>query len=540
MHQTMGSRWVVLLGCLSLLFGAFLVSPRPARACGGFFCQSVPVVQSGEQIVYAIDADGALTMSVRIYYVGAAPEFAWILPVPVTPELALGTTALFDELENATRPSFRLTTRVDGTCRSYPRCEYPPRPDAGWYADAASVSDAAAVSFDAGAGPVIYSQSSLGPYETVVIGGASATEIHDWLTTHGYDLPASAIPLLDGYVASGQRFVALRLRTDASVSEIQPITLRGLGMVEPCLPIRLTSIATTPDLPITAFFLAHRRATPRNYSLIETPYPAPLFFGSISYAQWVSNEADDMGGQAFIADYAGDTPTASFPIADLSALATETSPAAVVRGLMASGYAADGQLLAILSRFVVPPTGMDPQSFYNCLVGAGDACGAPASFDPAGLVAAIDLAIAQPRRDAQAMLDDHPYTTRLFTTMSAEEMTLDPEFVLDEGLDRLSNVHTAVWVTECDAEHFVGDAAQHLELPSGESVPVTEARPSVTDAAYCAGSGGWIPGSRPPSTTPGGGGGGCSASASPRRRAPGAVSLVVIAGVFALALRRRR
>lgn len=206
---------------------------------------------------------------------------------------------------------------------------------------------------------------------------------------------------------------------------------------------------------------------------------------------------------------------------------------------MANGYSADGQLLALLSRFIVPPAGLDPQSYYNCLATGGDGCGTPASFDPSGLVAAIDLAITQPRLDAQAMLDDHPYTTRLFTTMSAEEMTLDPEFVLDEGLDRLTNVHTAVLVTECDAEHFIGDAAQRLVLPSGENVLVTEARPSVTDAAYCAGSGGWIPGSRPPSTTPGGGGGGCSASAAPGPSSHGAFSLVVLAGVLALALRRR-
>jgi hypothetical protein len=111
---------------------AALSSPPTAHACGGFFCQTVPVVQSGEQIVYAVEDDGALTMSVRIAYQGEAPEFAWILPVPETPTLSLGTTALFDALEGATRPSFQsVDGGVEGTCRPPPECDFPPPPDAG-------------------------------------------------------------------------------------------------------------------------------------------------------------------------------------------------------------------------------------------------------------------------------------------------------------------------------------------------------------------------------------------------------------------------
>ena len=112
-----------------MVFVAALVAPHTARACGGFFCQSVPVAQTGEQIIYAIEDDGALTMSVRINYQGDAPEFAWILPVPETPEISLGADVLFDALEGTTRPSFGVVEGgIEGVCRTPPTCAYPPPP----------------------------------------------------------------------------------------------------------------------------------------------------------------------------------------------------------------------------------------------------------------------------------------------------------------------------------------------------------------------------------------------------------------------------
>jgi hypothetical protein len=147
---------------------AALSSPPTAHACGGFFCQTVPVVQSGEQIVYAVEDDGALTMSVRIAYQGEAPEFAWILPVPETPTLSLGATALFDALEGATRPSFQsVDGGVEGTCRPPPECDFPPPPDAGDAGAWTIVDGSASLADAAPAGATIYAESSLGPFETV-------------------------------------------------------------------------------------------------------------------------------------------------------------------------------------------------------------------------------------------------------------------------------------------------------------------------------------------------------------------------------------
>ncbi len=459
--------WVVL-ACLS--------APAPAWACGGFFCGATqPVVQSGEQIVYAIEDDGSLVMSVRINYQGTAPDFAWLLPVPVVPAIELGTTAFFDTLERSTVPQFTAISRVEGACAPAPSCPY---------ADTFVFSADAGSAVDGSAPPTIYLEENLGPYEIVVIGGTTGGDVYAWLSAHGYALPPSATPLLDAYLALHDVFVALRLRTDASTSEIQPITLRMVA-TQACLPIRLTSIATSPDLPITAFFLATGRVVSSNFSMLDATWDEPgLYTHSVSYASWVTRAVLAQGGHAFATDYAGTTPTISITLPSVLDLASERDPHTLLLALSSRGYRGDPQLLALLTRFVVPPAGSTPRAYFNCLFGAFGSCGTPTTYDPAGLVAAIDQTITQPRAHAQRLAASRPYTTRLFTTMSADAMTLDPEFRVDALLSPVTNVHAATFVAMCDSAHWDFEAATRVEFPDGTSTTLP-VQPHGTIDDYC-------------------------------------------------------
>ena len=51
--------------------------------------------------------------------------------------------------------------------------------------------------------------------------------------------------------------------------------------------------------------------------------------------------------------------------------------------------------------------------------------------------------VIKPLIDTQDLIDAHPYMTRLYTTMSADEMTMDPEFDFNADLADVSNIHTA-------------------------------------------------------------------------------------------------
>ncbi len=68
-----------------------------------------------------------------------------------------------------------------------------------------------------------------------------------WLATNGYFVSDESALVVDQYVAAHAFFVALRLQQGQDTAAIRPIVLRMAGD-EGCLPLKLTSIAATPDL----------------------------------------------------------------------------------------------------------------------------------------------------------------------------------------------------------------------------------------------------------------------------------------------------
>jgi hypothetical protein len=495
--------WSLVLLAVAMV----LAIPENAHACGGTFCQTPmqPVVQAGEDIVYVKNADGTLTMSVRIVYQGSADGFAWILPLPNAPtEIGVGTDALFQGLAVNTTPSFIVgRSESHGTCRQPPRCDFPMSARGGWvctgcgYAEAGSVgsgggfSDAASVfAYDAAAIPPVevVARTPVGPYESVVLRGGSATEIQAWLTDNGYFIPESAIPLMEDYAAAGQVFVALRLLTTSTVNSIRPIVLH-LGENDPCLPIRLTSIATVRGLPITTYFLADSPAVPTNYSLIDAPEDVRLYTGTTSWSAEYANAIAAAGGQAFVFDSAQAPPTLTLalpPVDDL--VVGDTTFAELTQQLSIRGYQGETGLVDLLARFLEGPA--DETTYLRgCL--SFFTCDEPTSFDRDGFFAALETEIRAPRAEADAWLADHPVLTRLYTSMSAENMTLDPEFRFDPGIDLLPAQRSATAHILCSEDWIIGMSPQELELPSGARVswfPGT----SITDDAFCRSRGGTL------------------------------------------------
>lgn len=488
-----------------------VVVPRPAHACGGFFCSTTPVDQSGETVVYGLEADGTVTMAVQIQYQGDDDDFAWIVPVVAPPErISVGAEALFSTLAAATNPVFAWDDYVEGTCRPHPTCTsgsggggdsgggcgMAASSPSGWsgdYVDAAapdpSTSTAAERPMDEGV--TVYGQDVVGPYETVVLGAATATEVVGWLREHAYDVPEDTIPLLDPYAEAGQVFVALRLSANTYNGVLRPLVMR-IPSSEACLPIRLTAIATVPDMPITAFFLGEHGVMSSNYSTVDVDTVDPAFWeGTRSWNQAVSNVVDSIGGKGFGTGYSGPTPAVRIELPPVEDLAGEPDAAVFVGALGSRGYPGDPVLLELFERYIVPPTGSTPQSYYNCLAGGrSDSCGAPESFDPEGLAAAITSQITEPRREAQAMVNRHGHLTRLFTTMDAEDMTLDPIFVQRPEVPDVSNVHLADLVTLCSNNFYREDAPREWRI-EGERFSARSGT-RADDHAYCRSRGGTV------------------------------------------------
>lgn len=315
-----------------------------------------------------------------------------------------------------------------------------------------------------------------------------------------------------------------------------------------CLPIRLTAIATVPNLPIRTFFLASQPVTTANYSLAEIRPDGPgLWTGAQRWNSLVGQAVRELGGQAFAREYAGSPPAISVALEPVDDLATITDPSEYLDQLSWRGYAGDPYLLDLFALYLTPPDGYtgDPRDYYNCLFRSSrSACGEPATFDPVALTTAIDAEIAAPRREAERMVRSHRHLTRLSTFLAAEDMTIDPVFRQDEGLEDLSNVHVADLVTQCSEGYFHEGAPQVWRIEGEEYA----GRPgtAANDSNYCTRMGRSLVAPTCPAD-PGGGGGGsgggtagggglCSVGAD----APSAgLVLLMLAGRFGVRRLRR-
>ena len=102
-----------LLTGLGICLGAGVLAAlpaAPAQACGGLFCSAAtPVNQAAERIIFAYDKPNKqVTAVVEILYQGPAEKFAWVLPVPGIPKVAVSTSAVLDRLQAATNPTYSI------------------------------------------------------------------------------------------------------------------------------------------------------------------------------------------------------------------------------------------------------------------------------------------------------------------------------------------------------------------------------------------------------------------------------------------------
>jgi hypothetical protein len=75
--------------------------------------------------------------------------------------------------------------------------------------------------------------------------------------------------------------------------------------------------------------------------------------------------------------------------------------------------------------------------------------------------------VIEPVSDAAALFYAAPYLTRLYSTMSADEMTVDPAFDYNFELAQVSNIHIAKQWLLCESGSPQRDAPWRIELPQG-------------------------------------------------------------------------
>jgi hypothetical protein len=136
-----------------------------------------------------------------------------------------------------------------------------------------------------------------------------------------------------------------------------------------------------------------------------------------------------------------------------------TSASAFMQEMLNQGFASSDLVRGLLRKYIpkpddalLPPNCQGDQSFYAVWNLESRLPHMPSdwTFDAAAFADELQARVVQPLIDGQALFTGLPYLTRLFTTMSADEMVRDPLFSFNPDLPDISNVHRVEATPLCD------------------------------------------------------------------------------------------
>lgn len=495
---------------LALMLLAALTLPTEAHACGGFFCNAgtlSPIYQAGERVVFAQGANGGTTMHIEIAYQGEPTDFGWILPIepprdangqilPLDQILQVSTADLFNQLARRTDPVYQVNNTFDmHSCQA---------PDTGIFFDAATTADTSLNSgTDTGSTTepppvVVLQQANVGPYGAELVQATSADALYAWLNDNGYVQDPKALPLLEHYIQKDFIFLGLRLQSGKVAGDIRPVQL-NLGETFACVPLRLTAIAVTENMPMLVWVLGPHRAIPKNFLHAVVNPLALTWPGASNYVDVVSEAINTLAGRAFVTEYASTEKIMdqAFYNGAIARVHSDLESAETLDDVL---HAIDrlggvrGELLDLVKAYIPMPTDLRGYPHGNCYYDAGweepvpgggadvygyyDYCEAndehitteaefytfldfwlteleaaetPLTVDiEAFRLAVLDSYIA-PRERIQSMFDNASWITRFYTTISGNEMTRDPIFSFNPDLPAHDNVHTLETVIKNDS-----------------------------------------------------------------------------------------
>ena len=393
---------------------------------------------------------------VRILYTGEAEGFAWVLPVPATPELSIGSDTTFIELEFTTRPQFILE-RTGEAC-----------PVETTNTTTASTSTDASV----GAGGVTIEETlNVGPFDAQIISSDDSVALATWLEDNNFSLSERGSELLQPYIDAQMKFVVLKLQSNKTSGDIKPIIL-NYQSDKPQIPMRLTAVAAEDDIGILVWVLGQSRAVPDNFLHVVPNYTKLNWYTGpsnayASYQDLITVAMNEAGGQGFATDMAAptknlsDTLTTADSFINLFAALANSTDAEFIQGVWDLRF--NSTIFNSIVDALPLPNGQD-SSVYT------DVNALATQFTPEQLRDArvdvrltIEDQLITPLQNSIDILDDDLYLTRLYTTLSADEMLTDPSFVFNSDMPDQAQVRNATLDASCSS----GNTSWTLTLGEG-------------------------------------------------------------------------
>ncbi len=446
-----------LLGLV--LVGLTLGYASDANACGCFTPPdpTVPIVQAGERILFAM-SDGQVTAHIQIQYQGTAGDFGWLLPLPSVPTFELGTDELFTQLTSSTQPKYELKRVYEGSCSFDPS-----RFNGGFGTPSAAGGTnhggGGSGGSDGSSGPLVY-QDSLGPYDYAVLKADTKDAMLKWLADNHYFVPTGTDDAVGPYIRPGSYFLALKLKKGNDVGDLQPVVVKYQSDL-PMIPLVLTSVAANPHMGIQVWMLGNGRAIPRNYyHTVINDAKLDWLTGAQNYNDVIiAATAEAPEKHSFVTEYAGSVQPMQGKLnyagrfGVQAELAASPSDTAFVQYVLGHGFPFTSQTLAVLEKYIPVPTTFrgTPAAFYQTLAYGRQQIGTipGENFQPAQMAQDLWDRVVTPTLTAGGLFDSYPYLSRLYTTLSPEDMNKDPVFSFNPGLKDWPNVHNGTLTYHC-------------------------------------------------------------------------------------------
>jgi len=232
-----------------------------AKACGG--CFSPPTEQDSvvtdHRMILSISSQQT-TLYDQIHYTGAPSSFAWVLTITGQAKVGLSADVVFSALDSLTQTTVQ---QPPTNCPLPPSDCFKNSPTAGGFGGSSA---------DGGAAPpgdvTIIRQEVVGPYETVQLSATTPNALNDWLTSHGYNIPADVTPIIAAYQTEHFDFLALKLVPGANVQSMRPVRVTTAGG-SPTLPLRMVTAGTGATVGITLWVLGDGRYEPQNFGKFQ-------------------------------------------------------------------------------------------------------------------------------------------------------------------------------------------------------------------------------------------------------------------------------
>jgi MYXO-CTERM domain-containing protein len=445
---------------------------------------------------------------IEIQYQGPSESFAWVLPIPDGEvDVGVSSKVTLDRLDQQSNPNYQLNRVSRDDCRS-----------TSDMATSTAGSAAASTGFGGG-GPtgggavVVVEEGIAGPYVYQVLSVSDdadepAAELVEWLQERDYDVEDSMTDLLEPYLESGLNMLAFKLDKNQDSGSIRPAMITYESDV-PFIPLRPTAMAALEDMGVKVWVLGPSRAVPTTYLHLELNESLINWFNPGSnYNDVVIAAADEAGGMGFVTEQSGpaaacvDAVYSDDPELGGSDAWRREQLATTDFGTGTSSYQAfftqaignfstyDGFLEVMSDPEVVPlREGAGVAQFISCVQcyfaqerGAG-AVYPPTPFDPAEdpildfdaftFLDAIDEHILEPMAKTRELFEEASHVTRMYTTISPDEMVEDPAFDFNSELEDVDNQHTAEQLLECNGSDWTITLPEGMEIRgTGNTWPV--------------------------------------------------------------------